>query len=1019
MPDSSGRRAARLSRLGFSESSQAADLIVEPNLGLWDERADAPAGDGAAEVLAALTRAGDPDLALRSLHRLTLASEHPLELQRALVTDAALRRRLCAVLGASRALGDHLATNPEDWRLLTKECLPNTPRAASEVAAHLLEVVGGDPTDPPTGSEGKATTMPWRDAVPALRLAYRRALLELATRDLAEAADLEQVSSELSDLAAATLIAALAIAASALPEGGPGARLAVIAMGKCGGRELNYVSDVDVIFIGEPTTEPTGVGDEDRGALEAALRTATRLATDVMAICEQVAWPVDAALRPEGRAGPLVRTLESHASYYQKWARTWEFQALLKMRAVAGDSALGAAYVERLTPMVWSAAGREHFVEDVQKMRRRVEASVPAGLADRELKLGPGGLRDVEFSVQLLQLVHGRVDEKLRLGGTLPALAALTAGGYVGREDGEILAASYRLLRTVEHRLQLARLRRTHILPNDRAQLRWLARSLGFKSDRRGDPADVLSAELSLHTRHVRRLHEKLFYRPLLHAVSQMPGDQLRLGTEAARGWLAALGFASPEAALGHLSALTSGISRTASMQRLLLPVVLQSFTDSPDPDAGLLAYRSVSEQLGRTPWYLRLLRDEGKVLERLGQLLGSSKYIADMLGGAPEALKLLADDRQMLPAELADLAKAWSAAAARSNDPVEAVKAVRALRRHELLRLGMCDLLGMARHRQILTGLSDAATATIRAALEVAIRDVAGPDDNLPTRFLVLGLGRLGGGEMSYGSDADVLFVHDPKTGFDEHVCSRAAADVAEKLRTLLAAPGSDPPLTIDTGLRPEGRNGPVVRSLASYRAYYQRWAQTWERQALLRAAPVAGDGGLGAEFMALIDPLRYPANGLEQAGVLEIRRIKARVDSERLPRGADPSMHTKLGRGGLADVEWTTQLLQLQNAGEHESLRTTSTVDALRAMVPLGLLTADDAAALEAGWMMASRSRNAILLFRGRPSDQLPRLGKELLGVARALGYPPDRDAGDFLEDYLRVTRRTRGVVERVFYG
>lgn len=1004
--------------MGFSEARPAAELIVEPTLGLWDPAADAPAGDGAAEVLAALTRAGDPDLALRSLHRMGLVNAEPGELQRALISDGALRRRLCAVLGASSALGDHLVAHPDDWRLLTAGSLVTRRQSPADITAHFLGVVGADPQNPPMGSSGACAGLGIRrrDAIGALRLAYRRALLILATRDLAESADLEQVTGELSDLAAATLTAALAIAVDGLPDDAPACRLAIIAMGKCGGRELNYVSDVDVIFVGEPSRTQEGTTGPD---VDAAIRTATRLASDVMTICAQVAWPVDAALRPEGRAGPLVRTLDSHVAYYEKWARTWEFQALLKMRAVSGDAALGAAYVARLLPMVWSAAERAHFVEDVQKMRRRVEANVPAQLADRELKLGPGGLRDVEFSVQLLQLVHGRADEKLRVGGTLPALAELTAGGYVGREDGEILGASYRLLRTVEHRLQLLRFRRTHLLPNDRMQLRWLARSLGYRPDRRGEPADVLAAELSLHTRHVRRLHEKLFYRPLLHAVSRVPGDQLRLGPEAARGWLAALGFAAPEAALGHLGALTSGVSRTAAMQRLLLPVVLQSFTNSADPDAGLLAYRSVSEQLGRTPWYLRLLRDEGKVLDRLGHVLGTSKFVADMLGGAPEALKLLGDDAEMMPAELDELSTAWIGVARRTVDPVEAVTSVRALRRHELLRLAMCDLLGLARHHQILTGLSDAATATIQAALVAAVRAVVGLDGELPTRFLVIGMGRLGGAEMGYGSDADVLFVHDPREGADEQTCARAAADVAERLRTLLAAHGSDPPLAIDTGLRPEGRNGPVVRSLASYRAYYERWAQPWERQALLRAAPVAGDPGLAAEFAALIDPLRYPADGLSHADVTEIRRIKARVDSERLPRGADPATHTKLGRGGLADVEWTAQLLQLRHGGEHESLRTTSTVDALRAMVPLGVLTNEQAAALESGWMMASRSRNAIMLVRGRAGDQLPRMGKELLGVARAMGYPPDREAGEFLEDYLRVTRRTRTVVERVFYG
>jgi glutamate-ammonia-ligase adenylyltransferase len=742
-----------------------------------------------------------------------------------------------------------------------------------------------------------------------------------------------------------------------------------------------------------------------------------------MRICHEAAWEVDAALRPEGKAGALVRTVAGHAAYYEQWASTWEFQALLKMRPVAGDPDLGRAYVDALWPRVWTAGDRPGFVGEVQAMRRRVEANIPAAQADRELKLGRGGLRDVEFAVQLLQMVHGRVDQTLRLGGTLPALQALSSGGYVGREDAATLIASYRFLRTVEHRLQLLRLRRTHLLPTDEQQLRWLARSLGYKPDHRGEAVDVLQAELALHTREVRRLHEKLFYRPLLSAVARVPGQHLQLGSKAAGDWLRALGFADPEGALRHLGALTGGVSRSASMQKYLLPVLLQALASAPNPDAGLLAYRQVSEALGGNQWYLRLLRDEGQVAERLAQLLGSSQYVASLLTRTPEALRILAEDAELEPRGAGALAGAWRQAAARAPDPQAGMRVLRGLRRHELLRVACADLLGRLDVPRLGRALTDIAVATLQAGLDVALRAHAQetgiePDD-VPMDLAVIGMGRLGGGEMGFGSDADVLFVHRAREGADEGKATAAANAVAHTLRRLLSEPAPDPAFEVDADLRPEGRQGALVRSLDAFREYYERWVSVWEVQALLRAVPVAGDEQLGADFVTLIDPIRYPAEGLTAEQVAEIRRIKARVERERLPRGADPATHTKLGRGGLSDVEWTVQLLQLQHAADVPALRTASTVDGLAALGDADLLDGEQTEALHAAWELATRARNAIFLVRGRPSDQLPRPGSELVGVARACGYGPDLDAGRFVEDYRRTTRRARAVVEQVFYG
>jgi glutamate-ammonia-ligase adenylyltransferase len=263
------------------------------------------------------------------------------------------------------------------------------------------------------------------------------------------------------------------------------------------------------------------------------------------------------------------------------------------------------------------------------------------------------------------------------------------------------------------------------------------------------------------------------------------------------------------------------------------------------------------------------------------------------------------------------------------------------------------------------------------------------------------------------------VLFVHRPRAGAGEAAAAAAANAVAHTLRRLMAEPAPDPAFAVDADLRPEGRKGPLSRSLTAFGEYYEKWVSVWEWQALLRAVPVAGDDALAADLLALVDPLRYPAEGLTDAQVAEIRRIKARVERERLPRGADPATHTKLGRGGLADVEWTVQLLQLQHAGQDPSLRQTSTTGALAALRDAGLVAAEQADALLAAWEFASRARNAVFLVRGRPSDQLPRPGLELSGVARACGYPADTDPGSFLDDYRRTTRRARAMVEAVFYG
>ncbi|WP_369374392.1 bifunctional [glutamine synthetase] adenylyltransferase/[glutamine synthetase]-adenylyl-L-tyrosine phosphorylase [Promicromonospora sp. Populi] len=1105
-----------LIRAGFADLTRSASLWWDPDLvSVLDSRPKGgPAADRAAgpdrgavvldpapaALLRSLATVADPDLALLQLVRLATAAPDRLRPVLAIADGEGLgppgprapevgeqgsgeRRsgergpsergpdadapcpsvgdRLLRVLGSSSALGDELVRHPALLDLIG-DPTPGTGVPARAVRAELLRAIDADPeaddpvagTHVPAARPGQATRRP-EDAPPSytdqLRRAYRARLLRIAATDVTApdpTAVLPAVAAALADLAAAALEGALAIARSEEEDHAVGVRLAVVGMGKTGGRELNYISDVDVIYVAEPGVLPDGAPacDEDD-----ALRVAARLAGRLAQVCsgasaEPALWQVDASLRPEGKQGPLVRTLASHLAYYERWAVTWEFQALLKARPVAGDLALGEAYGAAVGPLVWQAVERPNFVEDARAMRKRIEDNVPVAEADRQIKLGKGGLRDVEFTVQLLQLVHGRADEDIRSRTTLDALAALSRGGYVGREHARRMGECYRFLRALEHRIQLFRLRRTHLMPTAEAELRRLARGLGQGG------ADDLVKTWRLVRREVRDLHEAVYYRPLLPATALLSTGEASLAPKAAMARFAATGYRDPAGAMRHVHALTDGVSRRAAIQRQLLPVLLGWFAEGADPDEGLLAFRKLSDTLGSTHWYLRLLRDSAEAASRLAQVLSSSRYLADAIGRSPESVRWLAQSESLAPRGARRLAAEADALLGRAQEVDAATVALRALRRRELARTGVAEVLGALGPVSAAKAISDAADVVLAGGLRIAeheartARGIARGDE--PARLLIVAMGRLGGQEMGYGSDADIMFVYEAVGAAPDKAANDYALTVAKNLRRILSAVGPEPALPVDADLRPEGRNGPLVRSFESYVKYYGRWSSPWEAQALLRARALSGtlsvvaeggpdegavaesldlgpgaEGGLslGARFTALIDPLRYPESGPDAAVLREVRRIKARVESERLPRGADPARHLKLGRGGVSDVEWTVQLLQLQHAFEVPGLRTTGTVSALKAARDADLLTDDDAEVLLEAWRLASRLRSAIVLWSGRTTgagvDMLPHDSHALTGVASLLG---DVGTGPELEElYLRLARRARAVMERLFYG
>jgi [glutamine synthetase] adenylyltransferase / [glutamine synthetase]-adenylyl-L-tyrosine phosphorylase len=791
--------------------------------------------------------------------------------------------------------------------------------------------------------------------------------LRIMARDLLGLDDLETTTAALAELATAVLRAAVRIA------GADGAHIAVIGMGKLGGRELNYASDVDVLFV-------EGDARQARSVLDVARR----------------CFRVDANLRPEGRDGALTRSIESYTTYWDRWAQPWEFQALLKAVPVAGDPEVGRRWASAASSALW---GRRFDADDLRSLRALKERAetdvVRRGLAEREVKRAPGGIRDIEFAVQVLQLVHGRTDPDLRSPTTLTALAEMRAAGYVAPDDADGLADAYRFLRRVEHALQIEDDQQTHTLPTDRDHRRRVARVLGYRGTPESGATDAFDRDLARKRNVVRRVHERLYFRPLLDAFAGAG----RMSPDAAATALASFGFADADRTRAAVRELTRGLTRSSRMMQQLLPLVLDWLSTSPDPDLGLLGLRKLASGEQRTMELANAFRDSPEVARRLCQLLGTSGLLGDVLAANPDLIVRLADVDRLQTLDHGALVDSAERALDWRTDVDDRQQALRRWRGRHLVGVAARDVFGAADVVTVGADLGALAEASVAAA-------VASLEPKVP--FAVVALGRFAGGELSYASDLDVLFVHDGSTPADHEEGLRVAAG----LRRFLAGPTPAQRIyVVDSDLRPEGRQGALSRTIDGYAAYYDRWALTWERQAMARARPVAGDPDLGARFLELLDRAVW-GHPFTVEDEREVRRMKARIERERIPPGEDPEFHLKLGRGSLSDVEFTVQLLQMRTG-----TRAPSTIGALDRLSSAEVVSGEDGDILRAAYRFCERTRNRWWLVGSAPSavDALPQRPDDLSHLARSL----DTNAPRLRDEYRRVTRRARRVVERLFYG
>jgi glutamate-ammonia-ligase adenylyltransferase len=823
--------------------------------------------------------------------------------------------------------------------------------------------------------------------LPELRLDRRRRLAEIAARDLAGELSLEEVGAALADLADACL--EIAIAEVGAPSG-----LCIIAMGKLGGQELNYSSDIDVMFVTD-------------GDLEAATKAAESLLSTLGEFSpEGQAYRIDVDLRPEGRSGALVRSLEGFVEYYKRWAHAWEFQALIKARSAAGNESVGDALIAAASPFIYPTDVEPERVADIRAMKQRVEEHALRSArrmrraeAD-DVKLGPGGIRDIEFSVQLLQLVHGGSDESVRSRSTLGALDTLAGGGYIADDDAAGLTIAYRWLRTVEHRLQLWQERQIHKLPVDDEERARLARVLGFVDSSAASAAERFDEAHGGVLADVRGRFEKLFYRPMIESLAE--SGPHRLSEQALKQRLRAFGFRDVDRAGRTLGILVAGTSRRARLFKVLTPAFLRFLASTPQPDQGLFSFLTLGESLHDRIDTLGAFRDNPPGLNLLAQVLGSGRLLGEVLTHVPEELTAIAErsadpegavaskDRERLVRE-AIATLTW-------REPEKHLDGLRRYKRREMLRVALNDVAGVSDPETVGAGLSDIADA----CLEAALRD-------LDVAFAVVGMGKLGGRELTYASDVDVMFVHD---------CNPAQADrlATTLVRTIGEVTPEGQAFRIDAALRPEGKAGPLVRSLTSYLEYYERWAHPWEYLALVKARSAAGAAGLGDRFVDLARGVAYKGPPSTES-LAEIRHLKARMERERVPRGTDPRRHMKLGPGGTSDIEFAVQILQFKHGHEIEELRDTSTLGALRAAAAHALLDHETARRLDSAYRFLTRLRNRLFFIAGRPVDAVPTKPEEMEALGIAMGFI-EQPRQELEEAYLRTTRVTRRIAEPLIY-
>ncbi|KAF0221294.1 MAG: glutamate-ammonia-ligase [Geobacteraceae bacterium] len=983
-----------------------------------------------------------PDMALNGLER--ISSIVPQGEILAICARKGRLAQLLTICGSSPFLTNIICRDPAYFRELFTNKRIDTRRSEEEMLASLRALVREE-TDYPS-------------VLPLLRRFKYSEILRIAARDLNGLAPLEEVTAELSALAAASLQVAYEVARRSLveehgmplmetPQGEREADLTIMGMGKLGGRELNFSSDIDIIcFYSSDQGGTAGIPDGQGGvrgkvSLHAFFVKLAEMITKAVAqvTADGFVFRVDLGLRPEGKSGDMAISVRAAETYYEYWGRSWERAAMLKARPVAGSLELGERLLAVIEPFIHRKYLDYNLIEDMMAMKKKIDASLARGMeGEYNIKLGRGGIREIEFFIQALQLVYAGKNPALRGKNSLHALAALKDARIIREEDCNSLGEAYRFLRTVEHRIQVVQERQTHSIPKKEAEFRALARSCGYL---RANGVERFRVTLEAHRSRVSAIYGDLFLardeklreevRPEVYYFFDHKADP-----DILKDMLAERRFERVDVAYDNLLLLRDGPPRahlTERARRILekiAPLLLQEIFASPDPDMALSNMERFLCAVGSRSSYYALLAENREILKLMVSLFGMSEFLSKIFVGHPELLDSMVSrsyaslfkERQAVEDEL-------SALLSQGEDFEERLDALRRYRHEEFLRIGMNDIYGKVGQTEIATQLTNLADVCLIAAYRMAKQELsrfgrptftAPGSETREANFAIVGMGKMGGFELNYHSDLDIIYIYDYQgvTDGEKSLTNHEYfAKLGQKIISILTTQTREGYVyKIDTRLRPSGNAGPLVTSLESFKNYHRGEAQIWERQALTKARVVLGPDALKESIQEVCRHTVYGSCVTDDARK-EIHRLRARMEVE-LARETEGSYNIKTGRGGMVDVEFIVQYLQLRHGCSNPDIRNPNTLTALKAMKASGILTEEEGNPLLSGYKFLRRLENRLRIIHDYSMNDLGGPREYLDKLARRLGYDPKlKHPGDVLmKDYEEVTEAVRGVYDKI---
>ncbi len=1012
--------AVRLQGMGFVDPKGALN-----NLKLLSST---PFGPHIEEIAEKALASPSPEGALNNLE--AIAKETPQEIIAEALKSPLFLERIITITGSSPFLSGILARNPLffEWLFLK---------------GGLFETKGLDAFN--EGLKDARAIDDYDALARALRLYKQKEYLRIGSRDLLGLSELSEVTAEISDLASACLDAALAfsIRGSKKLYGEPlytdedgsvkEARLSVIGLGKLGGRELNFSSDIDIIYIySSDKGETTGVEGraEARISLHAFfVKTSTLLTKLIGSVTgDGFVFRIDLDLRPEGRSGDVANSLRSAEIYYESWGETWERAAMIKARCVAGDASLGEAFVSMIRPFVFRRYLDFTALDEVKSMKEKIDLSLLRRNPDTiDVKLGAGGIREIEFFCQALQLIHAGKDAEIRERTTLKAIDKLSSKGYIKKDEARVLSEGYVFLRDLEHRIQIVEGRQSQAIPARKDELERLARMMGFSDTGEKKAGEFFWEAYKERTDSIHEVYRSLFYKSD-EGVGVPKEIQLLflpdISEVEAAGTLSALGFKDTAAAYKNLVLIRTGppFIHLSAKARVLLqklgPLFLSKAAASPDPDKALNNLERFLSSIGARTTFYSLLAENPPVTDELLKLFGTSEFLSHTLIEHPEGLDLLLSKELALRYKTrGEVFETVSREVSRREDYEERLDSLRRVKNQEILRIGINDVRGGLSAREVSRQITFVAEAALASAMDISLKELArrygGPGE---ARFVVLGLGKLGGRELIYGSDLDVVFVYSDAadirtTGPKNITAHEFFVKLAQRIISALTLRTREGfVFNVDARLRPSGSAGPLVVSKEAFLGYHAGKTQVWERQALVRARPVAGDLKFGADVLNELFEISY-ARPFTPEDVEEMLRIRRRMEVE-IAKETPSRYNIKTGRGALVDIEFLVQALQLKWGLEKKSLRTPYTPKALLRLGREGLLDEKECSFLKEAYSFYRLLETRLRIVHDRPEGYLNEGSDELSTLSRRAGYAGPNPGERLLKDYKGFSDRVREV-------